>query len=120
MNLDKLFEDFLMEKEYVCGLSKLTLKGYRVMWRTFKRIIKEPMVSRETFLNFTRELITQGMQSKTVNTYISGLNSFLTWLRENGENPDNIRIKKIKEDKKIQPLYTNEELIKLLRWKPQT
>ena len=120
LELDKLFEDFLMEKEYVCGLSKLTLKGYRVMWRTFKRIIKDPTVSRETFLCFTRELITQGMQSKTVNTYISGLNSSLTWLRENGENSDNIRIKKIKEDKKIQPSYTNEELIKMLRWKPQT
>ena len=38
--MDKLFTEFLMEKVYVAGLSKVTLKGYRVTWRTFKRIIK--------------------------------------------------------------------------------
>ena len=44
--MEKLFNDFLMEKEYVCGLSKVTLKGYRVAWRTFKRIVKEPNVNK--------------------------------------------------------------------------
>ena len=40
--MDELFAEFMMEKEYVCGLSKTTLKGYWVTWRTFKRFIKEP------------------------------------------------------------------------------
>ncbi len=31
----------MMEKEYVCGLAKVTLKGYWVTWRTFKRFVKE-------------------------------------------------------------------------------
>lgn len=65
-------------------------------------------------------MIDEGLQSKSINTHISALNSFLTWLRENGENPDNIRIKKIKQDKKIQPCYTNDELLRIVRWKPST
>lgn len=118
--MEKLFADFLMEKEYVCGLSKVTLKGYKVTWRTFKRIVKEPTISRETFFAFVRGMIDEGLQSKSINTHASVLNSFLTWLRENGHNPDSIRIKKVKVDKKIQPCYTNDELIRIVRWKPST
>jgi site-specific recombinase XerD len=43
--MGKLFNDFLLEKEYANGLSKVTLKGYRVTLRTFKRIVKEPHLS---------------------------------------------------------------------------
>ena len=46
--MEDLFEQFLMEKEYVNGLSKVTLKGYRVTWRTFKRLV-EPQIDQETF-----------------------------------------------------------------------
>lgn len=118
--MEKLFNDFLLEKEYVCGLSKITLKGYRVTWRTFKRIVETPRLDRETFFQFVKGMIDEGLQSKTINTHISGINSFLTWAKENGQNPENIRIKKVKVDKKIQPCYTNDELLKMLRWKPES
>jgi len=118
--MDNLFKDFLLEKEYIAGLSKNTLKGYSVSWRTFKRIIPEPTITRETFFEFTKGMITEGLQSKTINQHLTVLNSFLTWAKENGHNPDNIRIKKVKMDKKIQPCYTNEELIRMVRWKPTT
>jgi len=52
--MEKLFDDFLLEKEYVNGLSKVTLKGYRVTWKTFKRIVKEPSVNRGCSLNSLR------------------------------------------------------------------
>ena len=107
--MEELFEQFLMEKEYVSGLSKVTLTGYRVSFRTFKRMV-EPKLDRETFLHFVKECIDYGLQRKSINTHITVLNSFLTWARENGHNPENIRIKKVKEDKKIQPCYTNDEL----------
>ena len=68
--MDKLFAEFMIEKEYVCGLSKTTLKGYWVTWRTFKRFIKEPTVSRETFLTFVKEAKDYGLQTKTINTMI--------------------------------------------------
>jgi hypothetical protein len=42
--MDKLFDDFMLEKEYVCGLSKVTLKSYRGSWQAFKRITKEPTI----------------------------------------------------------------------------
>jgi site-specific recombinase XerD len=118
--MDKLFTEFLMEKEYVAGLSKVTLQGYRVTWRTFKRIIREPAISREAFFQFVKVMLEEGLQSKTINNHITVINSFLTWAKENGHNPDNLRIKKIKTDKKVQPCYTNDELLKIVRWKPLT
>lgn len=89
--MGKLFDEFLIEKEYVCGLSKLTLQSYRVMWRTFKRLVENPPVSRSTFLAFVKAAIDEGLQPKSINTHISTLNSFLTWLRENGQKPDKER-----------------------------
>ncbi len=62
--MDKLFDEFLMEKEYVADLSKVTLKGYKVTWRTFKRIIKEPTISRETFFQFTKQMMDEGLQTR--------------------------------------------------------
>jgi hypothetical protein len=48
--MDESFAEFMMEKEYFCGLAKVTLKGYRVSWRTFKRLVKEPEINKATFL----------------------------------------------------------------------
>jgi len=66
--MEKLFNDFLLEKEYVNGLSKVTLKGYRVTLRTFKRIVKEPSINREVFFEFVKGMMDEGLQKKTINT----------------------------------------------------
>ena len=61
--MEKLFDDFLLEKEYVCGLSKVTLKGYRVTWKTFKRIVKEPSVNRGVFFESVKGMMDEGLQN---------------------------------------------------------
>ena len=75
--MEDLFEQFLMEKEYVSGLSKVTLKGYRVSWRTFKRIVRQPAISRQCFFEFTKGMIEEGLQGKTINVHLTVFNSFL-------------------------------------------
>jgi hypothetical protein len=70
--MEKLFAEFLMEKEYVCGLSKLTLQSYRVTWRTFKRLVENPALSRSTFLVFIKAAIDEGLQPKSINTRSRG------------------------------------------------
>ncbi|MGA9769579.1 MAG: hypothetical protein WBV94_11095 [Blastocatellia bacterium] len=54
--MDELFAEFMMEKEYVCGLAKVTLKGYRVSRRTFKRLVKEPEINKATFPSFVDDI----------------------------------------------------------------
>lgn len=66
--MEKLFAEFLMRKEYVCGLSKLTLQSYRVTWRTFKQLVENPTISRSTFLIFVKAAIDEGLQPKSINT----------------------------------------------------
>jgi len=46
--MDKLFREFLMEKEYVCGLAQTTLKTYRATWQAFETRLgeKEPSLSK--------------------------------------------------------------------------
>jgi len=67
--MDKLFAEFMIEKEYVCGLAKVTLKGYRVSWRTFKRLVKGPEINKATFLSSVKEAKDYGLKTKTINTH---------------------------------------------------
>jgi hypothetical protein len=71
--MEKLFNDFLLEKECVNGLSKVTLKGYRVTLRTFKRIVKEPSINRAVFFEFVKGMMDEGLPYRH-QTSLAGLN----------------------------------------------
>jgi len=68
---------------------------------------------------FVIKLLESGISPATVNSYIRGFNSYLTWLHENGKIDSRLRIKKIKEPERVLKTFSDEQLKLLLSWKPR-
>jgi integrase/recombinase XerD len=54
-----------------------------------------------------------------LNTYIKGINSFLDWLHENEATTERLKIKLLKQEKKVLRSFTDDELRRILNFKPK-
>ena len=101
-----LFEQFLKERTYIKNVSQKTLDFYRSSFKAYQKImdsatlpIKQDLTK---FVTGTRE---QGMKPVTCNTYIRGINSFLTWLYENEHLPQPLKIKQLKCEQRVMKTF---------------
>lgn len=113
--LTTLFEQFLKEKQYLRGISPLTIKSYK---QALDRLVKSgasevSKASLNQFVVYMREL---GLAATSCNISIRSINAFCTWLFENGHIPENLKLKQVKEEKKVITGYTDEEI---LSFKPE-
>jgi integrase/recombinase XerD len=116
--LTELFEQFLKEKQYLQGISPLTIRSYK---QALDRLIKSgateiSKASLNKFVVFMRE---QGLAITTCNISLRSMNAFCTWLFENGHIPENFKLKQLKEEKKVITGYTDEDIKKVLSFKPE-
>ena len=93
--LEKLFAEYLREKQYLTCSSPSTIKYLGWVFNRWRDIIGE-MPTKQNTKEQVMNLAESGTAHITINSYIRGFNAFLTWLHEN-EHIENIRIKKIKE-----------------------
>lgn len=96
--LEKIFEIYLSECQYVKLLSPSTIKGYRDVFRTFQSISPESTciknIHPHTLVEFFHRLGTRiryvgsqqkiGVRASTVSTYYNKLMAFFRWLEVNG------------------------------------
>lgn len=116
--LTTLFEQFLKEKQYLRGISPLTVKSYK---QALDRLLKSgatevSKASLNQFVVYMREL---GLATTTCNISIRSINAFCTWLYENNHIPENLKLKQVKEPKRVYQGYTDEEIKKVLSFKPE-
>lgn len=116
--LTALFEQFLKEKQYLKGISPLTIKSYR---QAFDRLLKSGAIeiSKASLNQFVVYLRKQGLATTSCNISIRSINAFCTWLYENEHIPENFKLKQIKEEKRVITGYTDEEIKKILAFKPE-
>lgn len=115
-----MFEDFLKEKIYLRGVSHLTIRSYR---QAYDRYIKFGKIFPPTEFSLKQFVIGMkdaGLASTTCNISIRAMNSYLTWLKENGHIREPLRIKQVKEEKRVRQGYSDAELSRLLSFKPGT
>jgi integrase/recombinase XerD len=62
----------------------------------------------------------KGLQPVSLNSYISGLNSFLRWANREGHLPELVTIPKIKCETKIISTFTPEQVRRLLAYRPKS
>jgi hypothetical protein len=62
----------------------------------------------------------EGKSTGTINAYIRGYNSYLTWLYENGYTPERLRLKALRSERKVMKTFSEADLIKLIKFKPKT
>ncbi len=114
--LDDLFNSFLKELEYLKGVSKLTIKSYRLALTRYKIACGDALPTKETLSKFVISMRERGLSLVTCNISIRAFNSFLTYLEENGH--PRLRIKQLKEDQKRPQDIPLESLKRLLNCTP--
>lgn len=117
--LEAQFRNFLREKEYLQGVSPKTIKYFTFVYNRWKEIIGE-FPNKMNTKEFVIKLSENKVSPFTINSYIRGMNSFLTWLHENEHTSEHLKIKKIKEGKRGLKTYSDAELKKILSHRPKT
>jgi integrase/recombinase XerD len=112
-----LFEQFIKEKRYLDGLSERTLASYKN--DVFKRWIRFAggVPTEESLTDFVINMRQSKLSVTTCNITIRSMNSFLSWLTKKEIIPF-LRIKKLKEEKRVLRTFTDEQLKSLIQWKP--
>jgi integrase/recombinase XerD len=116
--MKELYEQFKKEKLYLENLSPRTIKYFEYVFMAWEKY-EGGFPTGQTVKDWVIKLSESGISPFTINSYIRGFNSFLTWLHENG-HAEHIKIKKIKTGKRSPKVYTETELKRLLSYKPKT
>lgn len=121
MNWNELFERFVKEKTFLLGVTPKTIRWYRQSWNAFTRTIGTPdVLDRFVLHDFVIKLRESGIKPRSCNVYICAVNSFLSWLWENNQISERLKIKELKEDQVVIPTYNKEHLATFFSWKPKT
>jgi integrase/recombinase XerD len=121
ITLEKLFDNFLLEKTYVQNCAPTTVKYLRSCFRTYRRVFPALPIPNETnLLKLVVTLRQEGMSAGCCNTYFKGLNSFLDWLYVNQHTTERLRLKLLKKEKKVMRSFTDMELKRLLSYKAKS
>jgi integrase/recombinase XerD len=111
-----LFEQFLRERRFVKNSSQNTLLFYEQSFKAFN--LHEPLTKGQLTERITvmRE---KGMKPSTVNCYIRGINSFLSWLHENQHISEPLKIKQLKCEQKMMSYFSDDQLKAIITYKPK-
>lgn len=119
MDLESLFAQFLKEKRFLSNVSPRTIKYFEWTFNIWRKRIRE-FPTKQNIKEFVIQLQESGISAATTNSYIRGINSFLSWLHENEYTTERLRMKPIKEPQKVLKVFDDKQLKALLSFKPQT
>ncbi len=97
--MQKYYDQFIKEKRFLDNLSKRTLKYYGWVFNRWTDYVGT-MPDKQNIKEFVIKIQESGVTVYTANSYIRGINSFLSWLAEN-DHCEPLKIKKLKEPEKV-------------------
>jgi len=103
--------EFIKERKYLMNVSVATLAFYR---DTFISVSKHGDLSEEGLKRWVVGSREAGNSPRSINTRITGINAYLKWKGEK------YRVSRLKCANRVLPIYTREQLDRLLKWKPET
>jgi integrase/recombinase XerD len=118
--LETIFEQFLKERTYLKGSSPKTLTFYRSSFRAYQKFSASATLPTKAGLNaFVTGMREQGIKTTSCNTYIRGMNSFLSWMFENGHINEHLKAKQLKVDWKVMTYLSDTQVKQLIGFKPK-
>lgn len=120
IEIEKLFDDFLKEKKFLSGASPATVRIYSKAWLAYKRYVGCTCEITGDRLKTFALHASQDIKPGSVNAYARGVNSFLTWLFENGHVATHMRVPLTSVEKRVLQTYSVEEARKIINYKPQS
>lgn len=119
-----LFNDFLKEKQFLKNVTKKTLTFYNSAFSAFQRIFpilpEANQLNKVTLNKFVIGMRELNLSPISCNTHISAMNSFLSWLFENGHTEQHLKIKKLQAEKKIIQAWSEVQIKAIINYKPKT
>ena len=116
--MDKLFEQFLKEKEYLENCTPRTIKFLKCSYNAFKRS-GAIEINKSSLTEFVVNMRQRGLSATACNDYIAGMNTFFKWLHENEHTPERFKIARMRVEKKVMRGFTDQELLKIIKHKPK-
>ena len=101
LEIEKLFEAFLKEKQFLCGASPATVRIYSKSWAAYKRYVGCTCeITGDKVKSFMLHA-TQEIKPSSVNANTRSVNSFLTWLFQNGHVATHMRVPLTSVEKRV-------------------
>jgi integrase/recombinase XerD len=122
----ELFERFLKEKTFLTGVSPKTIRSYRQAFNAYQRVLsgedygtseEMKLPTKDTLKDFVIGMREAGLSPGACNVYIRSINSFLTWLEENG-HCDQLKIKQLPQPKTVVKVFTEKHVQALIKFRP--
>ncbi|MGH9876138.1 MAG: tyrosine-type recombinase/integrase [Nitrososphaerales archaeon] len=119
-----LFDQFTKELRYLRNLSERTIFSYTDAFERWLKFVGT-MPTPASLSQFVLGMREAGLSITSCNIYIRSINSFLTWLKENGHCPQTFmngkpfRLTKLPEEKKQLRVFDDADIHKILSFKPK-
>jgi integrase/recombinase XerD len=114
--MEELFKAFLKEKQYLKNCSNDTLAYFGYCFKALSKYANQP--TEGNLRGWVIAMREAGQSVGTINSYARGINSFLSWLHENGHTPTHLKIKPLKQEQRVMRTLSDDDVVKILRWKP--
>lgn len=116
MKFDHYFTQFTQERRYLKNSSELTIQFYKDSWKAYKRFCSD--INKQELTKFVVGMREAGTSPVTCNVRIRGMNSFLSWLHEQGVTTEHLRIKQLKVEQRVKRTFTDEHIKAFISWRP--
>ena len=122
--MKELFEKFIKEKEFLCGLSPKSLSSYRQAYNAYQRVLSNtalvsfPLPTKDSLKDFVVKMRESGINPGGCNSYIRSFNSFLTWLHENGHT-EPLKIKQLPKPQTVIKVFSEKHVQSLIKFHPK-
>lgn len=117
-----LFEQFVRDGLYLKGVSARTENWYWQSWTAYSHVLQDCNpgdLDKGSFLSRIEEMRTRGVSPITINTYSRAINAFLRWLHQEGHSPALVQVPRLKEEQKVMPTLTADQIRRLVEYKPK-
>jgi len=121
-SLELLFQQFVKELKYLRTLSDLTITSYGEAFDRWQKHVDE-LPSEKNLSQFVIGMREANLSITSCNIYIRSINSFLTWLKDNGYCPHTFssgkpfKLTKLAEGKKQLRVFDDADIHKILSFK---
>src|SRR5262245_19063828 len=99
-----LFAQFRREKQILKNASAKTLSSYADGWRAFAQYggcTCLAYLTTERLKAWAMAMAAAGLKPGSINSYASGINSFLSWLHDNGHTTERFRVPLARKPRRV-------------------
>lgn len=118
-----LFETFTRERRYLHNVSPKTLDWYKYSLKAFEPYLASVRSEADVAVEVRKavmELTAAGkLKTTSINDYARCMNAFLKWLHTEQHITKLVRIPKLKATKKVLEILTDEQVKKIVTYKPK-